>query len=116
MSERVAIVGSREYVGEEAVSRYVESLPIDTVVISGGARGVDTFAAVAAEARGMLVVVAKIGRPMWARLGGSAGPCRNAVIAELCTRMVAFWDGSSSGTAHAIGCAKKLGKPVDVIR
>lgn len=126
-AERVAIVGSRPPLATvmskaawhallDRVEACVEALPIDTVVVTGMARGVDVCAANAADERGMLVVEVPVKRGLWNRVGKRAGFARNAVIAELCTRMVAFWDGESRGTAHAIECARKLGKPVEVIR
>ncbi len=116
-AERVAIVGSREYRDLAAVSAYVEGLPPDAIIVSGGgARGVDSAAMHAALRRGMIVVQVPASRELWERLGKGAGPARNAVIAELCTRLVAFWDGESRSTAHSIACARRLGRPVEVIR
>src|SRR6266702_3977823 len=57
MGERVAIVGSREYPDLPSVQVFVRSLPLDTVVVSGGARGVDTAAKWAAESRKMQWVI-----------------------------------------------------------
>ena len=45
---RVAIVGSREYSDIDAIVEYVNSLPADTIVVTGGARGVDQIAEAAA--------------------------------------------------------------------
>ena len=53
--EKVAIVGSRDFPDMVAVTDYVNELPQDTRVISGGARGVDTVAEKAARDRGMWV-------------------------------------------------------------
>ena len=116
MSERVAIVGSRKYADLDAVRAYVDALPINVAVISGLAEGVDLVAISAAINRGMIGVEVPVHNEAYRRLGKGAYFARNAVIAELCTRMVAFWDGESRGTAHAIECAKKLGKPVEVRR
>src|SRR5579871_3629698 len=103
---RVAIVGSRDYGDLDQVRSFVVHLqhkhPAATV-ISGGARGVDTVAASAARAAGLQVVVL----PAEWRRGGvfdrSAGCRRNAAIVAACDVLVAFWDGSSRGTAHAVG-------------
>ena len=53
----VAIVGSRDYPHPEHVWSYVATLPADTVVVSGGARGVDSWAAAAATHHGLQVRV-----------------------------------------------------------
>lgn len=111
MSERVAIVGSRGYQPLEDVRAYVRALPTGTVVVSGGAHGVDRTAAQEA-ARCNLSCVEH--RPDYETHGKRAPLVRNRLIAQDCDRMVAFWDGKSSGTAHAIDCANKLDKPVEV--
>lgn len=109
---RVAIVGSRGFTDLDAVRAYVATLPDDTVVISGGASGVDRAAACAAENRGLKVIEY---RPQYRRFPGHVAPLkRNETIARDCDRMVAFHDGTSTGTLHALGCAKRLGKPVEV--
>jgi hypothetical protein len=110
---RVAIVGSRDYPGlpDEVVQYVYKRLEEDDIVISGGARGVDTSAANAANARGLKVVVHPA---KWDEFGKSAGYKRNVTIVEDCDRLVAFWDGTSKGTKHSIDLAHKLGKPVEV--
>ncbi len=59
---RVAIVGSRECQDRHSVEAYVARLPAGAIVISGGARGVDTWAADAAHARGLATVTGSIHR------------------------------------------------------
>ena len=51
--ERVAVVGSRGYPDRAAVAAYVQALAEGTVVVSGGARGVDRWAADAAAECGL---------------------------------------------------------------
>jgi len=111
MGERVAIVGSRCYPDEDDVFSYVHELPSDTVVVSGGAEGPDTWAEKAAKRRGMLVVIY---RADWSLFGKAAGFIRNATIVANADRVVAFWDGQSNGTHHTIGLAQKRGLPVEV--
>ncbi len=109
---KIAIVGSRDYPDLQAVWDYVESLPLDTVIVSGGARGVDSIAEDCAFARGMdtLIFPAE-----WDKYGKSAGFRRNERIVAECDRLVAFWDGTSRGTQHSIELARKAGKLVTVI-
>lgn len=109
---RVAVVGSRGYADLDEVRAYVRSLPEGTIIISGGAKGVDAAAEEAGGRRGHVV---ESYRPDYVTHGGKLAPImRNKTIAERCDRMVAFYDGNSRGTAHAIECATKLGKPVEV--
>lgn len=111
--ERVAIVGSREYGTPENVRSYVASLPAGTLIVSGGARGVDTIAAEAALSRGLPLRVIPAD---WTHYGKSAGYRRNVEIVDACDRVVAFWNGTSPGTRHTIEIARKAGKSVEVIR
>lgn len=108
---KVAIVGSREYGQIYKVQEYVCSLPPDTVIVSGGARGVDHMAEFAALATGKAVQIFK---PDWNKHGKKAGYLRNIDIVNAADRVVAFWDGVSKGTQHSITLAKKNGKPVEV--
>ena len=110
--ERVAIVGSRDYSELKAVADYVYALPPDSIVISGGAVGVDSRAEAVAKARGLRVVSF---RPNYELHGKRAPLVRNEAIAIDCDRMVAFWDGESRGTMHVVGIAQRLGKPVEII-
>ena len=117
---KVAIIGSRPGGNpaandrrREAAREAVEALPDGSVVISGGAHGVDLWAEEAALEKG-LVVVRCI--PPWSALGKRAGMVRNAVIVDLCDRLIALWDGESRGTKNAIEAAQRAGKPVEVIR
>jgi predicted Rossmann fold nucleotide-binding protein DprA/Smf involved in DNA uptake len=109
---RVAVVGSRGFRGEAAVRRCVAELPPGTVVVTGGARGVDSWAEDEARRRGVACVVH---RADWSTHGRSAGVIRNGVIVADCDRVVAFWDGASRGTADTITRARKAGKSVYVV-
>jgi predicted Rossmann fold nucleotide-binding protein DprA/Smf involved in DNA uptake len=54
---KVAIIGSRDYAKLHLVQKMVEVLPPGCILISGGARGVDTIAEEAARSRGLAVQV-----------------------------------------------------------
>lgn len=108
---KVGIVGSRDYPDLEAVRRFVAALPEGTVVVSGGARGVDQTAEDAARARGLVVDV-KIA--LWQQHGKRAGPMRNREIVEASDEIVAFWDGVSPGTRSTIDIAHGAQKKVRV--
>jgi hypothetical protein len=111
MAERVAVVGSRDYPDWRQVREYVESLPAGTVVVSGGARGVDAIAEKAARLAGLAVDVYPAD---WQTYGMAAGMIRNRQIVKNCHRVVAFWDGKSKGTKNTIDLAVAMGKPVTV--
>jgi predicted Rossmann fold nucleotide-binding protein DprA/Smf involved in DNA uptake len=109
---KVAIVGSRTYPNLSKVRAYIQTLPPDTVIVSGGARGVDKCAEKVAESIGLQT---EIYPADWHKFGKSAGMKRNQQIVEASDRVVAFWDGQSRGTNNTIETAKKLGKEVTVI-
>lgn len=88
---------------------FVRALPAGTVVVSGGARGVDSWAAEAAIERGLETFVFQAD---WDRHGNRAGPLRNAEIVAHSDRVVAFWDGKSRGTLNTVLLAKERGLPI----
>lgn len=104
---KIAVVGSRDYSDRRQVEDYIDSLPPDTVIISGGARGVDTWAVLRARKRRMDVIVLNAN---WTKHGKAAGMIRNAEIVNQADKVVAFWDGSSAGTLNTINRATKAGK------
>lgn len=145
MTERVAIVGSREHPNLDLVREYVRGLPFGSRVISGGAIGVDS-AAVDEARRCRLVTVDFLPRRQRdsrdeRRLIVERVECedgaftmrevaelnsglsmrdvvifRNSLIAMYCTRMVAFVDGSAGGTWDAVAQAKRFKRPVEIVR
>jgi hypothetical protein len=111
LSQRIAIVGSRGYLRGDLVERCVAALPAGSIVVSGGARGVDSFAEEAARRRGLEV---RVFRADWDRLGAKAGPIRNSELVANADRVVAFWDGKSRGTLDTVSKALAAGLPVEV--
>lgn len=106
---KIAIIGSRKWADEQAVIAYVDSLPADSLVISGGAKGVDTIAIVAAQLRGLETLVFPANWRLW---GNGAGGIRNGEMIKAGLGLVAaFWDMSSTGTADMIARAKRAGVP-----
>lgn len=109
--KRVAIVGSRDYPNLDEVREFVRSLPPGSVVISGGARGVDKAAQEEAEILGLEVVIHYAD---WDRYGHAAGHIRNRIVVDDCDELIAFWDGESTGTKATMGLARKHGKLIAV--
>ena len=94
-----------------AVYEYIATLPADTEVLTGGARGVDGVAMEAAHKQGLRVITV---RPDYATFGKLAPLVRNGSMAERCDRAVFFWDGQSHGTWDAIRKVRATGKPCDI--
>lgn len=107
---KIAIVGSRDYAHLDHVREFVDTLPADTIVISGGARGVDRVAADAAHKRNLDV---REFLPDWERYGRYMAPkVRNQQIADEADLVVAFWNGESTGTLDVTDRATQQGKRV----
>jgi hypothetical protein len=105
----IAIVGSRDFSNLELVRKFVANMDERDIVVTGGARGVDTAAQATALDYGLTVRVIK---PDWKRYKRAAGMIRNEQIVEAADEVVAFWDGESRGTEDTINKARKAGKPV----
>lgn len=110
----VAVVGSRE-VKDRALVFYWLDMIDDYYnirkIISGGARGVDK---IAEEWADQLPKITKVIYPAkWivdGQLDKSAGFKRNHDIVRESDMVIAFWDGISRGTKHAIDLARKYNK------
>lgn len=111
MGKRIAIVGSRDFPNLDQVREYVRSLPRDTIIVSGGARGVDTAAEYEANVQAMQTMIFPAD---WERYGKSAGYKRNISIVAYADEVVAFWDGKSRGTMHTVEIAREKGIPVKI--
>lgn len=78
-----------------------------TLIISGGANGADREGEIWARLNAIPVHVE---RAQWGLYGKSAGPIRNAAMAELADMVIAFPGGS--GTADMVKRAKEKGLAV----
>ena len=109
-AKRIAIIGSRDYPHRDLVFAVVQGIasknPARTIV-SGGARGVDTWAGEAATACGLNF---EIMHADWDHDGRAAGLLRNTKLVECVDSVVAFWDGTSRGTLDTLKKARKADK------
>ena len=104
---KVAVIGSRTL-----------SLPLGpclphdtTLLISGGAQGIDACAEAYAKAHGLPILIFF---PDYGRYGPAAPLLRNHAIVEAADLVVALWDGRSRGTQAAIAHARSMGKAVQL--
>ena len=105
---KLAIIGSRNLNVE------IEDYLTDDVteIVSGGARGVDSCAALVASKRNVKLTEFK---PNYSKYGRCAPLKRNDQIAEYADEALAFWDGTSKGTQYTVKAFQKLGKKVRVV-
>lgn len=130
---RIAVVGSRTYPvtrenwdildedGREKVKRdgrrivlaVIKNLSPGLTLISGGAKGPDTWAREAAErfSHDFLEFL-----PNYKKYGAGAPHVRNKEILSASNELIAFWDLDSKGTWHAIKLAAKQEKPFMIIQ
>lgn len=112
---KIAIIGSRDYPHLNHVRTYVESLPPETIIVSGGARGVDQEAEKEAKRCGLKTIVFHVNWRPNGVFDRSAGMKRNKLIIAEADQIVAFWDGKSPGTRNSINRAKRANKPIKII-
>lgn len=111
--KRVIVCGSRRWHDRPAISERLGELDPGAVIVHGNAQGADRIAADEAGKWGMLVEPHPAD---WNRHGKRAGLIRNEEMAELGADLcIAFWDGSSTGTAHMIEEARRHGIPVEIV-
>lgn len=87
--------------------------PLSTIIVVGGARGVDKEAEKWALHRGMQVEVYEA---EWDKYGRTAGFKRNSAMVAVADRGIAFWDGLSPGAKDSIDKFIKAGKDVKIVR
>jgi hypothetical protein len=108
---KTAVIGSRGFNDYVLLKQTLDACFISEI-ISGGAIGADQMAERYAEEKGIATLIFK---PNYAAFGRRAPLVRNKEIVNTSERVIAFWDGKSRGTAHAVSYAKSRGKRVDII-
>lgn len=110
---KIAITGSRTITDptpiHNALNNYLYWYP-NMTLLCGMARGADMIAYNWAKEKNVPIVELHAD---WKSLGKRAGYVRNILMIDLADRVLAFWDGKSKGTKHAIDYAleqKKLWK------
>lgn len=105
---KVAVIGSRSITNidiEPFIPRGI------TLLITGGAIGVDTIAEHYADRK---CIKKQIIFPDYQRFGKSAPLMRNKLIVDNADIVIAIWDGVSAGTNYTVKYAERIGKPFEV--
>lgn len=106
---KIAIVGTRSASDYEAWKNVVlEFLPKNTsMIVSGGAKGIDTFAARLAKEMGLPLLEFK---PDYRKYGRGAPLVRNTEVVNASDYVLAFPSKDSRGTLDAIAKARNARK------
>ena len=110
---KLAIVGTRNpCISYELFCDYLQSYPISEV-ISGGAKGIDSFAARFAHERNLPLTEF---RPDYSSYGKAAPIVRNSLIVAAADRVIAFPNSASHGTLDTIKKSRMAGKLLKIIQ
>lgn len=120
MTVKVVIAGCRNFsdypflrsVCDACLSRLVAE-GYGICILSGCCRGADQLGERYAEEHGYAI---ERHPANWHFYGSSAGPRRNREMAEAADFVIVFWDGVSAGSHSMIEHAKRLGKPLRIIK
>ena len=103
----VLICGDRNWASRTSIIKRLKQLPLDTLIIHGGARGADSIAGEEALKLGFEVQVFPA---EWDKYGLAAGPKRNIQMLDQNPQLVIAFHPNltqSRGTAHTVREARK---------
>ena len=107
---KVAVIGSRT-IHNADIGAF---LPRETtLIISGGAKGVDSLTESYAKLHGLPILIF---RPDYEKYGREAPLIRNRQIVDSADLVIALWNGCSRGTMYTVRYAKEKGTPVRLFR
>ncbi len=113
---KIIIAGGRDFTNYELLKHFVAECLLgivgDIEIVSGGAKGVDELGELFAFEHKLKLTKFPAD---WNKYGKSAGPIRNAEMANYANMLIAFWDGQSKGTKNMIDCATKKGLVVKIV-
>ncbi len=112
---RVLFCGDRNWTDPGSIYIDMCDLPLDTVIVTGGAKGADTIACDTAERLGLTVEVFEAQWDVWGR---AAGPMRNTKMLDSGIDKVFAYHNNlseSKGTKNCVSQAIKRGIEVFVL-
>ena len=104
---KVMVAGSRGIVTE--IDKYMPENT--TMIISGGAVGIDRCAEIYADKMNIPKVIV---RPDYANYGKLAPLKRNKEMVDMADMVIAIWDGHSRVTKNTIDYAISINKPLKI--
>ena len=103
---KLLIIGSRTITDFDLANHIPEETEL---IISGGAKGIDTVAEKYADEHGIEKLIIK---PQYEKYGRAAPIRRNEEMVDAADRVLAIWDGESRGTKYTLNYARKKGKEI----
>jgi hypothetical protein len=111
---KVFVGGSRTITDRGAIACEISQLPRDAVVLTSRTHGASAAARDAALDQRLQLQV-WTARVEEFPTKEAAYFARDEELIRSADCVIEFWDGKSSGTAHELDYARKLGKPVDLV-
>ena len=108
---KLIVAGGRDFNNYKHLAMvldYYNEKGVITEIVCGVANGADSHGEYWAKVNGVPI---KYFPAKWKKYGKAAGTIRNSEMAKYADALVAFWDGSSTGTKHMIDTMSKLMKP-----
>jgi hypothetical protein len=111
---RIFIGGSRTISDRAAVTGRIDRLPSNALVLTSRTWGTSAAVRDAVRKRGLQMEVwtARLDRYPTKEASYFA---RDEEMIRSADRVIAFWDGCSSGTAYELDFARQIGKPVELV-
>lgn len=119
MKTRIIVCGGRDFTDKKKFSKYLDiilSRYENIEIVSGGAKGADSFSEEYAHEHGISITIFKAN---WSKYGKAAGPIRNKEMLKYALKekpvIIAFWDGKSRGTKNMLKQAKLAGAVCHIV-
>ncbi len=111
---RIFMGGSRAISHRAAIADCVDRLPGNALVLTSRTNGASAAVRDAVQKRGLQMEVwtARLDRYPTKEAAYFA---RDEEMIRSADRVIAFWDGCSSGTAYELDFARQIGKPVELV-
>ena len=106
---KLLIAGSRSITSFD-LSPYIPD-EVD-LIITGGAKGIDTLAEAYAKEREIPTLTVK---PCYEKYGRAAPILRDEEMVDMADAVLVIWDGTSRGSKHTADHARKKSKPLTVV-
>lgn len=106
---KLLIAGSRSITDYDLSPHVPDGVDL---IITGGAKGVDTLGEAYARRRGIPTVTVK---PAYEKYGRAAPILRDEEMVDMADAVLVVWDGKSRGSKHTADYARKTGKQLILV-